>query len=154
MRGKLPERRIPPLGVEKGLATGKIVLLLLFAGPLAGPLVFDIQTPRRPRPTRKITPPAGSVGLLLVKHQDLWWLVAGGWPAVMGSIMADDGCSAAMHAILVAYGCSAAMHAILVADGCSAPMHAVLVADGCSAAMHAIVVADGCSASMPACFGG
>ena len=45
VRGKLPERRIPPLGVEKGLAGGKIVLLLLFAGPLAGPLVFDIQTP-------------------------------------------------------------------------------------------------------------
>ena len=118
VRGKLPERRIPPLGVEKGLAGGKIVLLLLllFAGPLAGPLVFDIQTPRRPRPTRKITPPGGSGGLLLVKHQDLWWLVAGGWPAIMGSIVVDDGCSAAMHAILVADGCSAAMHAILVAD--------------------------------------
>ena len=36
VRGELPERLISPLGVEKGLAGGKIVLLL-FAGPRAGP---------------------------------------------------------------------------------------------------------------------
>ena len=58
VRGELPKRRIPPLGVEKGLAGGKIVLLLLlFAGPWAGPFFFDIQAPRRPQPTRKITLP-------------------------------------------------------------------------------------------------
>ena len=38
VRGEPPERLIPPLGVEKGLAGGEIVLLLLFARPRAGPL--------------------------------------------------------------------------------------------------------------------
>ena len=81
VRGEPSERLIPSLGVEKGLAGGEIVLLLLllllllFAGPRAGPLYFDTQAPRRPRPTRKITPRVG-LEALLVKHQDL--AVAGG----------------------------------------------------------------------------
>ena len=46
------------------------IIIILFAGPRAGPLYFDTQAPRRPRPTRKITPRLG-LEVLLVKHQDL-----------------------------------------------------------------------------------
>ena len=49
--------------------------IILFAGARAGPLYFDTQAPRRPRPTRKVTPRLG-LEVLLVKHQDL--AVAGG----------------------------------------------------------------------------
>ena len=77
MRGEPSERLIPSLGVEMGLGGSKffIIFIFSFAGPRAGPLYFDTQAPRRPRPTRKITPRLG-LEVLLVKHQDL--AVAGG----------------------------------------------------------------------------
>ena len=52
-----------------------IFIFILFAGPLAGPLYFDTQAPRRPRPTRKVTSRLG-LEVLLVEHEDL--AVAGG----------------------------------------------------------------------------
>ena len=75
VRGEPSERLIPSLGVGMGPGGDKffiIIFFFLFAGPRAGPLSFDTQTPRRPRLTRKITP----CQVLLVKHQDL--AVAGG----------------------------------------------------------------------------
>ena len=78
VRGEPSERLIPSLGVGMGPGGDKffiiiIIIFILFAGPRAGPLYFDTQAPRRPRPTRKITP---RLEVLLVKHQDL--AVAGG----------------------------------------------------------------------------
>ena len=79
MRGEPSERLIPSLGVEMGLGGSKFFIIIFifisFAGPRAGPLYFDTQAPRRPRPTRKVTPRLG-LEVLLVKHQDL--AVAGG----------------------------------------------------------------------------
>ena len=80
MRGEPSERLIPSLGVDMGLGGDKFFIIIIFiiisfAGPRAGPLYFDTQAPRRPRPTRKITPRLG-LEVLLVKHQDL--AVAGG----------------------------------------------------------------------------
>ena len=84
MRREPSERLIPSLGVEMGLGGSKffiifififIIFIISFAGPRAGPLYFDTQAPRRPRPTRKVTPRLG-LEVLLVKHQDL--AVAGG----------------------------------------------------------------------------
>ena len=75
MRGEPSERLIPSLGVDMGLGGDKFFIFLLFAGPQAGPLYFDTQAPRRPRPTRKVTPRL-RLEVLLVKHQDL--AVAGG----------------------------------------------------------------------------
>ena len=86
VRGEPSERLIPSLGVEMGLGGSKffiifiifmifMIFIISFAGPRAGPLYFDTQAPRRPRPTRKITPRLG-LEVLLVKHQDL--AVAGG----------------------------------------------------------------------------
>ncbi len=84
VRGEPSERLIPSLGVGMGLGGDKFFIFLFlfflfflfsFAGPRAGPLYFDTQPPRRPRPTRKITPRLG-LEVLFVKHQDL--AVAGG----------------------------------------------------------------------------
>ena len=79
VRGEPSERLIPSLGVEMGLGGSKlfiiIFIIILFAGPRAGPLYFDTQAPRRPRPTRKVTLRLG-LEVLIVKHQDL--AVAGG----------------------------------------------------------------------------
>ena len=76
VRGEPSERLIPSLGVEMGLGGSKFFIIFIsFAGPRAGPLYFDTQAPRRPRPTRKVTPRLG-LEVLLVKHQDL--AVAGG----------------------------------------------------------------------------
>ena len=77
MRGEPSERLIPSLGMEMGLGGSKffIIFIFLFAGPGAGPLYFDTQAPRRPRPTRKVTPRL-RLEVLLVKHEDL--AVAGG----------------------------------------------------------------------------
>ena len=74
MRGEPSERLIPSLGVDMGPGGDKF-FFILFAGPRAGPLYFDTQAPRRPRPTRKVTPRLG-LEVLLVKHEDL--AVAGG----------------------------------------------------------------------------
>ena len=71
VRGEPSERLIPSLGVDMGPGGDKffiIIIFILFAGPRAGPLYFDTQAPRRPRPTRKITP---RFEVLLVKHEDL-----------------------------------------------------------------------------------
>ena len=75
VRGEPSERLIPSLGVEMGLGGSKFffIIIISFAGPRAGPLYFDTQTPRRPRLTRKITP---RLEVLLMKHKDL--AVAGG----------------------------------------------------------------------------
>ena len=78
MRGEPSERLIPSLGVDMGPGGDKfffIIIIISFAEPWAGPLYFDTQAPRRPRPTRKVTPRLG-LEVLLVKHQDL--AVAGG----------------------------------------------------------------------------
>ena len=75
VRGEPSERLIPSLGVDMGPGGDKFSIIILFAGPRAGPLYFDTQAPRRPRPTRKVTPRLG-LEVLLVKHQDL--AVAGG----------------------------------------------------------------------------
>ena len=79
VRGEPSERLIPSLGVEMGLGGGKLffifIFIILFAGPRAGPLYFDTQIPRRPRPTRKVTSRLG-LEVLLVEHEDL--AVAGG----------------------------------------------------------------------------
>ena len=76
VRGEPSERLIPSLGVDMGPGGDKFFLIIFsFAGPRAGPLYFDTQAPRRPRPTRKVTPRLG-LEVLLVKHQDL--AVAGG----------------------------------------------------------------------------
>ena len=76
VRGEPSERLIPSLGVDMGPGGDKFsIIIFLFAGPRAGPLYFDTQAPRRPRPTRKVTPRLG-LEVLLVKHQDL--AVAGG----------------------------------------------------------------------------
>ena len=76
MRGEPSERLIPSLGVDMGPGGDKFfIFIILFAGPRAGPLYFDTQAPRRPRPTRKVTLRLG-LEVLLVKHQDL--AVAGG----------------------------------------------------------------------------
>ena len=76
VRGEPSERLIPSLGVDMGPGGNKFFIIFIsFAGPRAGPLYFDTQAPRRPRPTRKVTPCLG-LEVLLVKHQDL--AVAGG----------------------------------------------------------------------------
>ena len=75
VRGEPSERLIPSLGVDMGPGGNKFFIFISFAGPRAGPLYFDTQAPRRPRPTRKVTPRLG-LEVLLVKHQDL--AVAGG----------------------------------------------------------------------------
>ena len=81
VRGEPSERLIPSLGVDMGPGGDKFFIIFFFfffisfAGPRAGPLYFDTQAPRRPRPTRKVTPCLGRE-VLLVKHQDL--AVAGG----------------------------------------------------------------------------
>ena len=81
VRGEPSERLIQSLGVDMGPGGDKFFIILIliiifsFAGPRADPLYFDTQAPRRPRPTRKITPRLG-LEVLLVKHQDL--AVAGG----------------------------------------------------------------------------
>ena len=74
VRGEPSERLIPSLGVDMGPGGDKFfiifIFIILFAGPRAGPLYFDTQAPRRPRPTRKVTPRLG-LEVLPVKHQDL-----------------------------------------------------------------------------------
>ena len=66
-----------------------------------------------------------------MKHQDLWWLVAGGCPAAVMSIVADSGwqTATAMGQIVVAGGWSTAVVSIAVAGGFPTAVHAILVAD-------------------------
>ena len=59
VRGEPSERLIPSLGVEMGLGGSKF-FIISFAGPRAGPLYFDTQAPRRPRPTCKVHPASAS----------------------------------------------------------------------------------------------
>ena len=104
MRGEPSERLIPSLGVDMGPGGDKfffiILIIISFAGPRAGPLYFDTQAPRRPRPTRKITP---RLEVLLVKHEDL--AVAGGCLATMGPNVVANDCPPAVVSIVVTGGC-------------------------------------------------